>query len=100
MTEDTHELDAVAAAHLPARWKPEYARRWLVGRLNRGDLRGVRYGRWDWKMRDRDIEYMLARYANDDHTVSQSGRAVTQTEAASVADGLSERSRRRLRNVS
>lgn len=96
MSEQTHELDAVAAKHLPKRWKDEYARRWLVGRLNRGELHGVRYGRWDWKMRDRDIEYMLARYANDNHTQPVH---TPEDDVVTVADGLSERSRRRLRSA-
>ncbi|MFV8317177.1 DNA-binding protein [Mycobacterium sp. 23] len=95
MTEPTYELEAVVSEHLPARWKPEYARRWLVSRLNRGELRGVRYGRWDWRMRESDIEFMLSRYSNTADTVAP----VPDSSPASVADGLSERSRRRLRSA-
>jgi hypothetical protein len=92
----THSLAEVAAAHLPAEWKD--GRRWLASRLNRGELRGVRFGR-TWRMRDADVAYMLARYSNDDSQVEDKPKRVA-TEPASVVDGLSERSRRRLRNAS
>lgn len=91
-TEATHSLGEVAAEHLPKHWKD--GARWLSQRLNRGELRGVRFGR-SWRMRDRDIAYMLSRYSND-----QAPTEHAATEPASVVDGLSQRSRNRLRNVS
>lgn len=79
----TYSLAEVAADHLPAEIKDPV--RWLSMRLNRGELRGVRMGRY-WRMRDCDVEYMLTRYSNE-HA----------TPPTSLADALSARSRRRLR---
>lgn len=88
----THSLDEVAAAHLPGEWD---GRRWLAARLNRGELRGVRFGR-NWRMRDSDIDYMLARYANDTDIQPE---PAFEPPALAVIDGLSERSRRNLKSV-
>lgn len=101
MTERTYALEDVAAAHLPTHWK--HPNRWLVDRLNRGELRGVRFGR-TWRMRSRDVDFMLERYANDSrvtakHVVQQENSAVSDGPA-SIIDGLSARSRRRVRGVS
>lgn len=86
----THSLAEVAAAHLPPEWKD--AERWLSRRLNRKELRGVRFGRV-WRMRDSDIDYMLSRYSNED-TVTEP--VAVQSASVSVVDGLSSRSRRSL----
>lgn len=95
MTEATYDLDVVAAQHLPKHWKNPT--RWLAERLNRGELKGVHLGR-TWRMRDRDIDYMLKKYSNDEQ-VSGSPKPVAP-EAHSVMDGLSQRSRNRLRSAS
>lgn len=95
MTEETYSLEEVAAAHLPMHWKNPT--RWLVERLNRRELRGVRFGR-TWRMRERDVEFMLSRYANDGKVTSQPKPA--PGEATCIADGLSQRSRRRIRVAS
>lgn len=92
--EATYSLDEVATEHLPTHWKN--GRRWLAERLNRGELKGVRFSR-TWRMRDRDIAYMLRRYSNDE---SVRDPLVAEAEPTSVADGLSERSRNRLRSAS
>lgn len=89
---NTYSLDEVAAKHLPAEWKD--GRRWLAARLNRGELRGVRFGR-AWRMRDTDVAYMLAHYSND-----ETPQRSAAPEPSSVVGGLSERSRNRLRTAS
>ncbi|WP_145013136.1 hypothetical protein [Mycobacterium marseillense] len=81
----TYSLAEVAAQHVPSEIKDPV--RWLAMRFNRGELRGVRMGRY-WRMRDSDVEYMLARYSNDQPAPSPS-----------IVDGLSERSQRRIRNA-
>jgi len=96
MNEDTFSLEEVAAAHLPRHWKNPT--RWLVERLNRGELRGVRFGR-TWRMRERDVEFMLSRYANDQSVTINGQLKPVAVEATCVVDGLSARSRRRVRSV-
>jgi hypothetical protein len=90
----TYSLEAVAAAHLPRELKDPV--RWLSMRLNRGELRGVRLGR-HWRMREADVEYMLERYSNDAKVVGEPNPV--DSEHISVVDGLSTRSRRRLRTL-
>jgi len=92
----TYSLAEVAEAHLPPEWTDSV--RWLARRLNRGELRGVRFGR-TWRMRDSDIEYMLSRYSNDGQSTVDH-RLPVVAEATCVVDGLSPRSRRRLRSAS
>lgn len=89
MTEATYSLREVAAQHLPAEWVD--GERWLARRINRGELHGVKFGRV-WRMRERDVEHMLTRYANDGDR-----RPAPTPHAVTVVDGLSPRSRRRLR---
>lgn len=85
----THSLADVAAEHLPAEWKNPT--RWLKMRLNRGELRGIRLGRACWRMSDEDITYMLTRYHNGAATEP------VAAEPVSIVDGISARSRRRVR---
>lgn len=85
----THSLAEVAAEHLPAEWKNPT--RWLAERLNRGELRGVRFGRV-WRMRDSDIDYLLSRYSNDAKVAEPDPRA-TESGATPVLASLSKRSR-------
>jgi hypothetical protein len=93
----THALSEVAEAHLPD--DLANPQRWLVERLNRGELRGVRIGR-AWRMRDSDVDYMLRRYSNDQIVDAfEAAPPVESNPPKSVADGLSARSRRRLRSV-
>jgi hypothetical protein len=87
-----NSLAKVAADYLPPGWTD--GERWLSRRLRRGELRGVRFGR-TWVMRDSDIEYMLERYSNVEPVADEPA----PREPACVADGLSSRSRRRLRSV-
>lgn len=65
--------------------------RWLSMRLNRGELRGVRFGRV-WRMRRSDIEFMLERYSNDGKAKPIAGPD-PMPEPTFLADGVSRRSR-------
>lgn len=72
--------------------------RWLTMRLNRGELRGIRFGR-HWRMRASDVDYMLSRYSNDSQ-VERFTRNVERPESVaqepiSITGGISARSRRR-----
>lgn len=90
-------LQEVAAEYLPSDWTDGV--RWLRRRLNAGELKGVRYGR-TWRMRDTDIAYMVARYANDDQVVeSEQPKPEPAQPVTSFGDALSPRSLRRLRRV-
>lgn len=97
-TEATYDLEQVATEHLPKRWKPDYRLRWLRERLNRGELRGVRFGRYDWRMRDSDVAYMLKRHSNEAQ-LQERAQPAAASEPTTVAGGLSERSRRTLRSA-
>lgn len=89
-----HSLEDVAAQCLPPHWTDSV--RWLARRLNRGELRGSRFGRV-WMMSDADIEFMVAKHRN----VAVSPEPVThESSAVSFIDGLSDRSRSRLRRRS
>lgn len=85
--ERTHSLTEVAAEHGIDQVSKDPVR-WLTMRLNRGELRGVRFGRY-WRMRDSDIDYMLDRYSNAPKPV-----AVAPSEPTPIVDGISLRSRR------
>lgn len=92
MTAKTYSLAEVAVAYLPSEWVG--AERWLRDRLNRGEIPGYRLGRV-WRMTEDDVADFIARRR------SPVAAAVQQAApAASIVDGLSERSRRRLREVS
>lgn len=88
----THTLAAVAAEHLPPDWID--GERWLARRLNRKELRGKKFGR-TWVMTDADVAYMLSKYSNE---VAEPVE-IPAPQPLSVADGLSARSRRRLRSA-
>jgi hypothetical protein len=100
MTVLTFSLEQVAAEHLPEHWTDSV--RWLARRLNRGELSGYRVGR-TWRMTEADVDYMIAKHHNacrplvasapDDHLPSAGAQV-------SFLDGLSDRSRSRLRQRS
>jgi hypothetical protein len=88
----TFSLAEVAAMVLPSAWEdPE---RWLRRRLNRGEIPGYRVGRV-WRMTEGDVAEFLARHRN----TSSAGAVVSApaAPAVSIIDGLSARSRARLR---
>lgn len=91
----TYSLAEVAAQHGLAEVSKDPVR-WLAMRLNRGELRGVRLGRY-WRMREADVEYMLERYSNDAKVVEEPDPVASPR--ISVVDGISARSRRRLRTL-
>lgn len=85
---NTYTLAEVAAKHLPREWKnPE---RWLRERLNRGEIPGKQITRGVWVMTDADIEKWI-----NTRDVVAPVEAPQSSEAVSIADGLSERARRR-----
>ncbi len=95
------ELDEVAQTYLPAALKDPT--RWLRRKLNAGELRGRRYGR-HWTMSADDVAFMLAVVSNDKQVTAGPGPAAPEQEQAavqpvSIVDGMSARSRRRLRRV-
>lgn len=108
----TYSLDEVAAMVLPPEMK--WPRRWLAERLNSGEIQGYKVGR-TWRMTRDDVEELIDKRRNPpkrpNHepgslplsmTVTTSRRLAGGAPVApsSVADGLSERSRRRLRSRS
>lgn len=85
----TFSLAEVAAQTLPPEWTD--AERWLARRLNRGEIRGYRVGR-KWRMTETQVDELIERFTNG----KPPARPILN-EPSSVVDGLSERSRRRLR---
>lgn len=85
----TYSLAEVAAMVLPAEWTD--GERWLARRLNRGQIRGYRVGRI-WRMTESQVGDLVDRFTNYAGTVAPPAVA-----PVTVADGLSPRSRRRLR---
>lgn len=81
----TYSLAEVAAQVLPPEWDGE---RWLKRRIRRGEINAYKVGR-TWRMTGIQIEQMVYRYST----------ASTPVEPVTVADGLSARSRRRLRSA-
>lgn len=97
----TYSLEEVAAEHGIDKISKDPVR-WLSMRLNRGELRGVRFGR-HWRMRDSDVDYMLSKYSNDSR-VDRFRNMVARSESVaqgpiSITDGISARSRRRRGHV-
>lgn len=88
----TYSLAEVAAQVLPREWKNP--QRWLRDRLNRGEISGYRLGRV-WLMTEDDVADFIARHRN-----TTTAAPARQAPATSVVDGLSERTRRRLRAAS
>lgn len=94
-----HTLDEVAAVNLPADLKD--GRRWLATKVRAGDIAATKIGR-TWYMTDGQIAAMFEGLANRRgvHTPPKTPEAPPETApAASIVDGLSERSRRRLRRI-
>jgi hypothetical protein len=92
----TFSLAEVAAQVLPPEWTD--AERWLRRRLNRGEIGGYRVGR-DWRMTEADVEDLINRHRNGADR-RQSEEQVVADGPVSIVDGLSARSRRRLRSAS
>lgn len=90
----TYSLAEVAAMVLPAEWRD--AERWLARRLNRGEIKGYRVGRV-WRMTEAQVDNLIERFTNS--TDSPPPQRNTE-HATCVVDGLSQRSRRRIRAAS
>lgn len=84
----TYTLAEVAAAHVPPEIKNPI--RWLRERLNRGEIPGKRLTRGVWVMTDAHIDAWLSG-PNVVERVPDSVESVV-----SIADGLSQRARRRV----
>lgn len=92
----TYSLSEVAAMVLPPEWKD--GERWLSRRLNRREIRGYRVGRV-WRMTARQVEDLIARRSNELRSPEPVVPA-PDSGSSSLVDGLSARSRRRLRSAS
>lgn len=95
MTTRMHSLENVADQCLPPHWTDSV--RWLSRRLNRGELRGSRFGRV-WMMSDDDVEFLIAKHRNV--SIQRPAEVTDMTPSVgsvSFLDGLSDRSRSRLR---
>lgn len=95
----SYSLEEVAEAQLPGNWTDGV--RWLARRLNRGELSGFRVGRV-WRMTDEDVDFLIEKHRNVSTPRKQPERSPFPAPAAvaSFADGLSKRSRSRLRSAS
>ena len=85
----THSLAEVAALHVPPEIKNPI--RWLRERLNRKEIPGKQLTRGVWVMTDADIEKWINTRAETPTATED-----TQPEVVSIADGLSQRARRRI----
>lgn len=93
----TFSLAEVAEQVLPPEWTD--GERWLARRLNRGQIRGYRVGRI-WRMTEQQVADLIERFTNDVRTGPEPAPESSIATATCVADGLSRRSRRRLRSAS
>lgn len=93
----TYSLAEVARMVLP----PELTDgvRWLSRRLNLGEIHGYKIGRV-WRMTEADVAAMIDRYSNEVVKPEEVPANDSRTGSSnSVIDGLSPRSRRRLRRL-
>lgn len=80
----TYSLAEVAEMVLPPEWKdPEL---WLMRRLRRREIGGYKVGH-SWRMRQSDVDALLAKYSNTEPVVEST---------VSVLEGLSARAKRKL----
>lgn len=97
MPPPTYSLPEVADMVLPAEWTDGV--RWLARRLNRGEIPGYRVGH-TWRMTEQHVEALIERYSNAAPPQRpMSVHVEASTTPTRVADGLSARSRRRLRSA-
>jgi hypothetical protein len=90
----TFSLREVADMALPPEWCD--SERWLARRLNRREIRGYRVGRI-WRMTEDHVEDFIDRFTNDAQQLRPQEDQIPETP---MVDGLSRRSRRRLRTAS
>ncbi|WP_188113087.1 hypothetical protein [Mycobacterium simiae] len=82
----TYSLADVAAAHGLHEVSKDPVR-WLSMRLNRGELRGIRFGRY-WRMSEADVQFMLDKYHNG---ATGEPPKPAAAELASAVDGIARR---------
>lgn len=92
----TYSLPEVAAMVLPANWKEPV--RWLQRHLVNGDISGYKVGH-DWRMTADDVTDLVARRRNITKTVTPEAEPVASPTPVSILDGLSARSRRRVKSA-
>ncbi len=90
-----YELEEVASEYLPAQLRDPV--RWLRRHLNDGTPGGRRFGR-HWVMMQADIEHMLTVVSAPNEADLPEPKPA-EPESPSFLDGLSPRSRRRLKAV-
>lgn len=90
----TYSLSEVAAMVLPPEWTD--AERWLRRRLNHGQIVGYQVSRGVWRMTEKQLDEFVEKFTN----AASQAVLPQRNPAASVVDGLSQRSRRRLRRAS
>ncbi|BAP96588.1 hypothetical protein MMASJCM_1812 [Mycobacteroides abscessus subsp. massiliense CCUG 48898 = JCM 15300] len=81
---------------LPANWKEPV--RWLQRHLVNGDISGYKVGH-DWRMTADDVTDLVARRRNITKAVTPEAEPVTSPTPVSILDGLSARSRRRVKSA-
>ena len=84
-------VEEVAAEHLPETWKDPV--RWMKRRLASGEIPGKRLNRTTWVMTEADVEKWLT------SRTATPVAAPADAPVVDLADGLSERSRRRLQKT-
>lgn len=94
----TYSLSEVAAMVLPKHWKEPV--RWLQRHLVNGEIAGYKVGH-DWRMTADDVTDLVARHRNVTQTVTPEMVEPPQpnTTPVSILDGLSARSRRRIKSA-
>lgn len=93
----TYSLPEVAAMVLPANWKEPV--RWLQRHLVNGDISGYKVGH-DWRMTADDVTDLVASRRNITKTVpTEPAEPVASPTPVSILDGLSARSRRRVKSA-
>lgn len=91
----TYSLAEVAAMVLPPEWTD--GERWLSRRLNRGEIRGYRVGRV-WRMSEAHVREFIDARSNTVSVIVEPASSSEPARPMSVVDGLSPRSRARLKS--
>ena len=89
----TYSLAEVAAVYLPAEWTDGV--RWLSRRIRAGEISAYKVGR-SWRMTEDDVYEFVARRRSAPRAPVMAP-AVSAVPPLSIVDGLSTRSRARLK---
>lgn len=96
--DELHRLDEVAAMYLS---HLKDGPRWLSDKVRQRELKAVKLGR-AWYMANDHVAHMLKRLSNEDEVDARAAQPEQQRELSpslSIVEGLSDRSRRRLKRV-